>query len=55
MGWKSNRWVRLRMVSGSLYGSVVARTKCTCSGGSSRVFSRAFAAARDSMCASSRM
>ena len=43
------------MVSRSLYGSVVASTKWTWSGGSSRVFSRALLAAFVSMCASSRM
>src|SRR5690606_35186219 len=55
IGWKSKRWLRERMVSRSLYGSVVASTKWTWSGGSSRVLRRALPAALDSMCASSRM
>ncbi len=55
IGWKSNRCVRDRIVSRSLYGSVVASTKMTCSGGSSSVLRRALLAARESIWASSRM
>ena len=38
-----------RMVGGTLWGSVVASTKTTWAGGSSRVFKRAPAAALESM------
>ena len=41
---KSKRWQRDRMVAGTLCGSVVARTKTACAGGSSRVFSSALKA-----------
>ena len=52
---KSCRWQRERMVSGSLWGSVVAKMNFTCPGGSSSVFSRALKAAPESMCTSSMM
>ena len=41
------------MVAGTLWISVVARMKRTCSGGSSSVFSRALKAPGESMCTSS--
>ena len=55
-----NRWncrccVRLRMVSLTFCGSVVANTKTTWGGGSSKVFSNAASAPLVSMCTSSRM
>ena len=52
---KSNRWHRLRIVSGSFCGSVVARMKTMCAGGSSSVFSSALNAEVDSICTSSMM
>ena len=52
---KSNRWVRLTMVAGILWGSVVASTNRTPGGGSSKSFSSASNASRDSRWASSRM
>ena len=51
----SKCWVRLRMVGSTFCGSVVARTKTTWAGGSSRVLSRAFEAAAVSMWTSSMM
>jgi len=50
---KSNLWHLDRMVRGILWGSVVARTKMTCAGGSSSVFSRALKASVVSICTSS--
>ena len=50
---RSKTWQRLRIVSTTLWGSVVASTQTTWSGGSSRVFSRAFSAPGVSMWASS--
>ncbi|RIH83620.1 hypothetical protein Mrose_02978 [Calidithermus roseus] len=47
--------VRERMVGGMRSGSVVAKMKITCSGGSSSVFSRALKALLDIMWASSRI
>ena len=52
---KSNRWHRLRMVSGSFCGSVVARINTMCAGGSSSVFSSALNAEVESICTSSMM
>ena len=52
---KSKRWQREMMVAGSFCSSVVARIKTTCSGGSSRVFSRALKAEAESICTSSMM
>ena len=52
---KSNRWHRERMVSGSFWGSVVAKMNLTLGGGSSRVFNRALKASLVSMCTSSMM
>ena len=51
----SKCWVRLRMVGSTFWGSVVARTKITCPGGSSRVLSRVFEASVVSMWTSSTM
>ena len=45
MRLKENRWHRDRMVAGTLWSSVVARMNIRCSGGSSRIFSRALKAA----------
>ena len=53
--WNCRCWTRLRMVSATFCGSVVASTNTTWSGGSSRVFSNAASAAFESMCTSSRM
>ena len=53
--WNCRCWVRLRMVSDTFCGSVVASTNTTCGGGSSNVFNRAASAALESMCTSSRM
>ena len=47
--------MRLRIVAGTFCGSVVASTKTTWLGGSSSVFSSAFAAAFESMWTSSTM
>ena len=47
--------MRLRMVGGTFCGSVVASTNTTWAGGSSTVFSSAFAAAVESMWTSSTM
>ena len=44
---KSNRWHRPTIVAGILWGSVVARTKRTPGGGSSKTFSSASKASRD--------
>ena len=44
---------KVYIVAGSACGSVVARMKTTCAGGSSRVFRRALFALFESMCASS--
>ena len=55
MRWNSNFITRERIVSGSLCGSVVQRTKTTCFGGSSSVFSSALNAGPVIMCASSTM
>ena len=52
---KSKRWQRDRIVSGMRLGSVVARMKTTCGGGSSSVFSSPLKAAFDSMWTSSMM
>ena len=52
---KSNRWQRPTMVAGILCGSVVASTKRTPAGGSSKTFSSASNASRDRRCASSMM
>ena len=52
---KSKRWQREMIVSGILWGSVVARTKMTAAGGSSRVLSSALKASRVSMWTSSMM
>ena len=46
---KSNRWQREWMVSGTFWGSVVARMNTTWLGGSSSVFNSALNAAVDSM------
>ena len=51
----SKCWVRLRMVGSTFCGSVVASTKMTWAGGSSRVLSRALEAAVESMWTSSTM
>ena len=51
----SRCWVRLRMVGGTFWGSVVARTNTTWLGGSSSVFNNALAAAVESMWTSSTM
>ena len=53
--WNCKCCVRLRIVSATFSGSVVAKTKTTCDGGSSRVFSNAAEAPLDNMCTSSRM
>ena len=50
---KSNLWHRERMVAGSFCGSVVARIKIACGGGSSRVLSKALKAAFESIWTSS--
>ncbi len=47
--------MRLRIVSLTFCGSVVARMNTTCGGGSSSVFSSAASAPGESMCTSSRM
>ena len=47
--------MRLRIVSETFCGSVVASTNTTCGGGSSSVFSSAASAALESMWTSSRM
>ena len=52
---KSKRWVRLMMVAGTLWVSVVARMKTTWSGGSSTIFSSALKACALSMWTSSMM
>ena len=49
MRLKENCWHRDLMVAGTLCSSVVARMNIRCSGGSSRIFSRALKAAVDSM------
>ncbi len=51
---RSKRWQRETMVGVTLCGSVVARTKMMCGGGSSSVLSRAFSALWVSMWTSSR-
>ena len=50
---KSNLWQRESTVAGSFCSSVVANMKTTCSGGSSRVLSKALNALRVSICTSS--
>ena len=58
LGWmrrKEKRWQRERMVAGTLWSSVVARMNIRCSGGSSRIFSRALKAEIESMWTSSMM
>jgi formiminotetrahydrofolate cyclodeaminase len=58
MRFRSNRCSRLRIGAASwaiFCGSVVAKTKTTRGGGSSRILSSAFHASRVSMCASSTM
>ena len=52
---KSKRWHRDNTVTGTLRISVVAKMNLTCSGGSSKVFSRPLKAALESMCTSSMM
>ncbi len=52
---KSKRWQRSTTVGSTLFASVVASTKIVCGGGSSSVLRKAFQAADESMCASSRM
>ena len=52
---RSKRWQRDSTVTGTLRISVVAKTNLTCGGGSSRVFSNALKALRDSMWTSSTM
>ena len=52
---RSNRWQRDTIVASTLSPSVVAKTKRTCGGGSSRVFRSAFQAAFESMWHSSTM
>ena len=52
---KENCWHRDLMVAGTLCSSVVARMNIRCSGGSSKIFSRALKAGVDSMCTSSTM
>ncbi len=52
---KLNRWQREIIVAGTLCGSVVANTRYTCAGGSSRVFSSALNACGVSMWTSSMM
>ena len=52
---KLKRWHRDRMVSGTSWTSVVAKTKTTRGGGSSRVLRRALKAAVDNMWTSSMM
>ena len=49
------RWQRDRIVAGTFCSSVVARMNIRCSGGSSKIFSRALKAAVESMCTSSMM
>jgi hypothetical protein len=52
---RSNRWVRDRMVTGTLRISVVAKMNLACGGGSSSVFRSALKAPVESMCTSSMM
>ena len=52
---RSKRWQRETIVGSTLSPSVVAKTKRTCAGGSSRVFRSAFHAAFESMWHSSTM
>lgn len=52
---RSKRWQRESTVIGTLRISVVANTNFTCGGGSSKVFSSALNALRESMCTSSIM
>ncbi len=52
---RSKRWQRERIVAGSLWTSVVAKTNFTCAGGSSSVLSSALNAAVESMWTSSMM
>ena len=47
--WKSNLWTRDFTVSGNLSGSVVAKIKIKCSGGSSKIFKSALKAELESM------
>ena len=49
MRWKSKRWQRERIVSGTLWGCVVASTNTTRGGGSSSVLSSALNAEAESM------
>ncbi len=55
MRFRSKRWQREMIVASTLCGSVVARTKMMCGGGSSSVLSRAFQAGSVSMWTSSMM
>ena len=55
IGRKSKRWQRESTVAGIFLGSVVARMKTTCAGGSSSVFRNALNAAPESMWTSSTM
>ena len=52
---KLKRWQRERIVAGTFRSSVVARMNMRCSGGSSRILSRALKALAESMCTSSTM
>ena len=49
----ANRWQRDKIVAGTFCSSVVARMNIRCSGGSSRIFSRALKAGVESICTSS--
>ncbi len=53
--WNCKCWVRLRIVSLTFCGSVVASTNTTWGGGSSSVLSNAASAGFDSMCTSSKI
>ena len=55
MGRKSKRWQRESTVAGIFFGSVVARMKTTCGGGSSSVLRKALKAGPESMWTSSTM
>ena len=50
-----NGWQRDTIVAGTFWGSVVAKTKMACAGGSSSVFNSALKAGSVSMCTSSMM
>ena len=55
MRWKSKRWQREWIVSGTLCGWVVHSMKTVCGGGSSMLLSSALNAPVESMCTSSMM